>query len=112
MQHDVLYGYSRYGEIFYYLVTFTKFFICVFPICSGLPLTETTLPDYLRSLGYKNHIVGKWHLGHFKSVYTPLSRGFDSHFGYWTGHQDYFDHTAVEWVRTARANIVGTFVFK
>ncbi|KAK4017979.1 hypothetical protein OUZ56_000052 [Daphnia magna] len=75
MQHDVLYGYSRYG----------------------LPLSETTLPDHLKLLGYKNHIVGKWHLGHYKSVYTPLHRGFDSHYGYWTGHQDYYDHTAVEW---------------
>ena len=62
----------------------------------GLPLSEQILPDYLRSFGYKNHILGKWHLGHFKQVYTPLFRGFDSHFGYWTCHQDYFDHTAVE----------------
>lgn len=68
-----------------------------FPLL-GLPLSEVTLPDHLRTLGYKNHIVGKWHLGHFKSTYTPLSRGFDSHYGYWTGHQDYYDHTAVEWV--------------
>nr|CAH0102563.1 unnamed protein product [Daphnia galeata] len=77
MQHDVLYGYSRYG----------------------LPLSETTLPEYLKDLGYKNHIVGKWHLGHYKSVYLQLFRGFDSHYGYWTGHQDYYDHTAVEWVQ-------------
>lgn len=25
-----------------------------------------------------------------------MYRGFDSHIGYWTGHQDYFDHTAFE----------------
>lgn len=25
-----------------------------------------------------------------------MARGFDSHIGYWTGHQDYFDHTAME----------------
>lgn len=41
-------------------------------------------------------MVGKWHLGHYKRVYTPLFRGFSSHFGFWTGHHDYFDHTAVE----------------
>lgn len=35
-------------------------------------------------------------MGHFKKEYTPLFRGFDSHIGFWTGHQDYFDHTAVE----------------
>lgn len=49
-------------------------------------------------MGYKNHIVGKWHLGHFREVYTPLRRSFDSHYGYWTGHQDYYDHTAVDGV--------------
>lgn len=62
----------------------------------GLSLKETILPQHLKKLGYSNHIVGKWHLGHFKKEYTPLHRGFDSHIGYWTGHQDYFDHTAYE----------------
>lgn len=45
---------------------------------------------------YSNHIVGKWHLGSYKRSYTPLMRGFDSHVGPWTGHHDYFDHTAEE----------------
>ncbi|KAH0535787.1 arylsulfatase B [Cotesia glomerata] len=63
----------------------------------GLSLTEKILPEYLKDLGYKNHIVGKWHLGHYMRNYTPTYRGFESHLGYWTGHQDYFDHTAVEW---------------
>ena len=76
MQHDVLYGYSRWG----------------------LPLNETTLPNYLNLLGYKNYMVGKWHLGHFIKEHTPLFRGFDSHYGYWTGHQDYYDHTHIEGV--------------
>lgn len=62
----------------------------------GLPLTEKILPEYLKDLGYQNHCVGKWHLGHYKKEYTPLHRGFDSHVGYWTGHHDYFDHTAFE----------------
>lgn len=76
MQHDVLYGYSRWG----------------------LPLNESILPNYLNLLGYKNYILGKWHLGHFIKEHTPLYRGFDSHYGYWTGHQDYYDHTHVEGV--------------
>lgn len=62
----------------------------------GLPLTERLLPEHLRALGYRTHAVGKWHLGHYRAAYTPERRGFDSHLGYWTGHQDYFDHTADE----------------
>ncbi|XP_035786416.1 arylsulfatase B-like [Anopheles albimanus] len=62
----------------------------------GLPLTEKLLPQYLQQLGYSNHMVGKWHLGHYQRRFTPLQRGFDSHTGFWTGHQHANDHTAVE----------------
>nr|XP_018908136.1 PREDICTED: arylsulfatase B-like isoform X1 [Bemisia tabaci]XP_018908138.1 PREDICTED: arylsulfatase B-like isoform X1 [Bemisia tabaci] len=62
----------------------------------GLPLRERLLPEYLRDLGYVNHLVGKWHLGHYKRKYTPLYRGFHSHLGFWTGRHDFFDHTACE----------------
>ncbi|XP_071452644.1 arylsulfatase J-like [Hetaerina americana] len=74
MQHSVLYGAEP----------------------RGLPLTEFLLPEYLRDLGYATHAVGKWHLGFYKDEHTPTHRGFDSHLGFWTGHHDYFDHTAVE----------------
>ena len=36
------------------------------------------------------------HLGSHREVYTPTKRGFLSHIGYWTGHEDYYDHTAQE----------------
>ncbi|XP_070134302.1 arylsulfatase B isoform X2 [Drosophila bipectinata] len=62
----------------------------------GLSLKEKILPQYLNDLGYTSHIAGKWHLGHWKLKYTPLFRGFSSHVGFWSGHHDYNDHTAVE----------------
>lgn len=36
--------------------------------------------------------ITQWHLGFFEEEYLPTSRGFDSHFGYWTGKEDYFNH--------------------
>ncbi|KAI4462491.1 arylsulfatase [Holotrichia oblita] len=59
----------------------------------GLPLNETLLPQRLKNNGYKTHAIGKWHLGFHKKEYTPTYRGFDSHFGYWQGFHDYYDHT-------------------
>ena len=47
----------------------------------GLPLTESTLADELKKLGYATGLVGKWHLGGHASKH-PLSRGFDEFFGF------------------------------
>jgi arylsulfatase B len=74
MQHQVIYGFEPYG----------------------LGLNERLLPEYLKDEGYSTHLVGKWHLGHFRKEYTPTYRGFDTHFGFWSGHQDYYDHYAEE----------------
>ncbi|EFA05395.2 arylsulfatase B [Tribolium castaneum] len=69
------------------------------PIRAGenksLPLDVVTMPQYLKRLGYKTHLVGKWHLGYAHIEDTPLQRGFDSHFGYWNGFVGYFNYTAV-----------------
>ncbi len=63
----------------------------------GVPLRFKFMPEYLTSaFNYSSHMVGKWHLGHFRSQYLPMSRGFQSHFGYWTGKEDYFQHTNLE----------------
>ncbi|KAJ8946527.1 hypothetical protein NQ318_004663 [Aromia moschata] len=59
----------------------------------GLPLNETLLPQHLKRNGYATHAIGKWHLGFFKKEYTPTYRGFDTHYGYWQGLQDYYEHT-------------------
>ena len=57
----------------------------------GLPLDIEILPQQLRKYSnYFTHIVGKWHLGFYKWEYTPLFRGFDTHFGYYTGNTDYY----------------------
>ncbi|XP_059177495.1 arylsulfatase J-like isoform X2 [Physella acuta] len=58
----------------------------------GLPLSDTTLAQHLQAFGYSTHAVGKWHLGFFKKNYLPENRGFDTHFGYYLGKGDYFDH--------------------
>ncbi len=46
----------------------------------GLPDTETTLPQILKSHGYRTSAIGKWHLG-TQPQYLPTSRGFDEYFG-------------------------------
>ncbi|KAJ2950343.1 hypothetical protein O0L34_g8574 [Tuta absoluta] len=74
MQHGVLYGMEA----------------------RGLPLTEKLLPQHLRALGYRTHLVGKWHLGSHSKDYLPLHRGFESHLGFWTGKIDMYDHTNAE----------------
>jgi len=46
----------------------------------GLPLTETTLAQRMKALGYATMVVGKWHLGG-DPQYLPTARGFDDFYG-------------------------------
>lgn len=93
----------------------------------GLGLQEKILPELFKQKDYMTRAVGKWHLGHFKAAYLPENRGsvchvevnilnqstvmffsfcsFDSHYGYWVGHQDYYDHCSQENVRNPTRNI-------
>ena len=62
----------------------------------GLPLNEIVLPQHLKELGYQTRVVGKWHLGSFSRPFLPTNRGFESHYGYWLGFKDYYNHTNAE----------------
>jgi len=59
----------------------------------GLNLSYTLLPEHLKqSYGYSTYMVGKWHLGMKTADYLPSHRGFDRHFGYYSGIMDYWTH--------------------
>ncbi len=55
----------------------------------GLPLTEQTLGDIVKSVGYKTMGIGKWHLGAHPLLH-PNERGFDEFFGFLGGGHRYF----------------------
>ncbi len=55
----------------------------------GLPLTQTTLADRLKAVGYATALVGKWHLG-AADKFHPQKRGFDEFFGFLGGAHAYF----------------------
>lgn len=46
----------------------------------GLNPSETTLPEMLKSNGYRTAIFGKWHLGDHPD-FMPNSQGFDEYYG-------------------------------
>lgn len=54
----------------------------------GLPLTETTLANRMKTMGYATGLVGKWHLG-YKPEFHPQRRGFDEFFGFLAGAHAY-----------------------
>jgi arylsulfatase A-like enzyme len=68
----------------------------------GLPTTETTLAEALKSAGYSTAICGKWHVGHNEAKYLPTRRGFDRAYGYYNGAIDHFTHMrdeGLDWQR-------------
>lgn len=58
----------------------------------GLSTKEKILPQYLKELGYKTVLLGKWHLGAYTPEYFPTRRGFDYFYGYLSGGIGYWDH--------------------
>jgi arylsulfatase A-like enzyme len=57
----------------------------------GLPLTEKTIGDHMKTLGYRTGYFGKWHQGG-ADRFHPLSRGFDEFYGFRGGARDYFPY--------------------
>jgi arylsulfatase A-like enzyme len=60
----------------------------------GLPLTETTVADRLKSAGYATGLVGKWHLGSEPAMH-PRKRGFDEFFGFLGGAHSYVNSQGI-----------------
>ena len=60
---------------------------------TGINAEEELIPELLLQKGYKNAIVGKWHLGHHYQ-FLPLQNGFHKYFGLpysndmWPIHRD------------------------
>ncbi|MGE0131551.1 MAG: sulfatase [Blastocatellales bacterium] len=46
----------------------------------GLPATEITIAELLKTRSYATAAIGKWHLG-FQPDYLPMKQGFDSYYG-------------------------------
>ncbi len=55
----------------------------------GLPESETTVAELLRSAGYATGAVGKWHLGK-EPAFRPRRHGFDEFYGFLGGGRSYF----------------------
>jgi arylsulfatase A-like enzyme len=64
-------------------------------VTHGLPLSESTIADSLRSAGYTTGAIGKWHLGAHPQFH-PNRRGFDDYFGFLGGGHRYFPGSVVE----------------
>src|SRR5262245_50612321 len=71
----------------------------------GLPLSETTLAQRLKSAGYATCMVGKWHLGGGEK-YRPPQRGFDEFYGFLGGAHPYFGNGRNPNAPAARGNPV------
>ncbi len=57
-----------------------------------IPMDQPTVAELMKEIGYNTQSVGKWHLGYASWNYTPIGRGFNDHFGYYSGAEDYYTH--------------------
>ncbi|MCO6048072.1 sulfatase-like hydrolase/transferase [Aeoliella sp. ICT_H6.2] len=56
---------------------------------NGLPLSEATIADAMKSAGYRTIALGKWHLG-YAPKFHPLERGFTDYYGFLQGARSYW----------------------
>jgi arylsulfatase A-like enzyme len=56
----------------------------------GLPLTETTVANHMKDLGYATCAIGKWHLGDQPNN-EPTKRGYDEYMGCLANPGSYFE---------------------
>ncbi len=55
----------------------------------GLHPEVPTMPRYLKQLGYRTALIGKWHMGDAPR-FGPTKSGYDRFFGIYSGGKDYF----------------------
>ncbi|HEX6995922.1 MAG TPA: sulfatase-like hydrolase/transferase [Gammaproteobacteria bacterium] len=58
----------------------------------GLTAEGHSLPQLLKTAGYRTALIGKWHLG-YEADQSPGAHGFDYFFGFKAGFVDYYQHT-------------------
>ena len=63
---------------------------------ANLPPDLKIMPEYFKDLGYQTHMIGKWHLGLAHTDSWPISKGFDSFYGFLGGWIDFYTHVFAE----------------
>ena len=58
---------------------------------AGMPASEVTIAEMMKSAGYTTAHIGKWHLGYTPET-MPNGQGFDYSFGHMGGCIDNFSH--------------------
>jgi arylsulfatase A-like enzyme len=59
---------------------------------AGLPQSQSMISEELKTLGYTNGMIGKWHMG-FDMSLRPNQRGYDFFYGFINGSHDYTEWT-------------------
>jgi arylsulfatase A-like enzyme len=79
--------------------------VVLFPdSAGGLPQSEITVAEVLKSAGYNTAMVGKWHMGHLPK-HLPITQGFDSYYGIpYSNDMDRDPSVKGNWVTTGKSS--------